>query len=1258
MKPTRNDICPCGSGKKFKKCCIDKPEHLRNWPKMEPQTKTDLADIFTKNDSIDLLKSIAALGIVPENHGKNIRIELLTLRALKGFNSSSTKVSTSDLIQFINREYSTHHLEDPPVNMFTDLVTFHGGDYLILPGITETGSFILSNLLTAIFQWPSSNIPKEFRANCHHCTLLVLNISNAIATAMGYSRYQQGSASKEEIEFPPGERYKQARSALEFSNKEMKELLESYGVASEALEEFIFDPKAIDFDEASIQDSPLMERPIIKTPAGYLVVSPSMLSLVLTNFIWSQAIQLSCLEEVETAYKEVVWNNVMFHMKNMGFKPLSTSDTISGILGDFENLFRFDTDKIAYVKMVTSSRLKGSSVKTPKPSEEILAKIIETPAFKDHRFLDITLICETGNDSAHSVMRNKHAKILAMRVSEFEVLGNFGKSDAIDIWNFVTAIEEQLVERPQMFFSVLDIYKIYKDNEDSFYISDNSKYNFIHAQPGYSAELIFKAKAKKDAHSIVIKDRDRLGRLPVVRKDKYAPIYCQPNDLMRSELRFAVEGFYQPVWVTPAFDLSDAHGEFRHMLFELNDAVAYWIWQIKDGVKETLAPLGNKPLLISYKLIPVGKFKEIDVDFTRDPNLTEKFKWFVSNDTIVLDIPSEIIPYLYGSENEGERALVKSLLLALNDMLKANGVEVMTDEKINAILETSAPLGMKKKFFILYSNDNLLLDQRNLVKERRIRDYNVNKVLNSIVPGLGKNAPPIGELNSKSEKEKLTRDVVVRSLLPMLKKAIAQYDCEQLLARLIELNETLIQQRELYRVNTPSRIACFVSVDQHAIDLKEMLSKVNRTTLALRCLMEHVAAEQTRGANIISMTAIDELIALMDQIIHWGSIGDQVKFDLFDIKMSILSSGRVGTDKVGINEVLDAYHQTKIVEDIQNAIDSYDGVFAQRTEHGGGEIPEFLDKAFFDDFNISFSRICDLIEALAVIGFEGSTSYAKSSLANLRVRVNEIITPFDQNEFDAGVDFLTLRKRKNVEDIPLGFDGIDISPWRFNRRLSILRKPVIIIESSAEPGSSQLYWGPRQILQTRMYIGEQCMSGRLRVPEGGRVIKALGKLAQVKGEALVQRVMKSVKRDSIEVYTEVWIGPKEFFYDKDDLGDVDVLIIDKEANVIHSLECKSIEPSRNIKEMVEEVSKLMGSDSEKGLIQKHVDRHVWLENNKSLLSKKYGIDLSGFEIKSYFVTAEGMLTPFLKKHKLPLPFVSRYELEKIGLEALRKTPKK
>jgi hypothetical protein len=30
LKPGRNEMCPCGSGKKFKKCCIDKKDRQYN----------------------------------------------------------------------------------------------------------------------------------------------------------------------------------------------------------------------------------------------------------------------------------------------------------------------------------------------------------------------------------------------------------------------------------------------------------------------------------------------------------------------------------------------------------------------------------------------------------------------------------------------------------------------------------------------------------------------------------------------------------------------------------------------------------------------------------------------------------------------------------------------------------------------------------------------------------------------------------------------------------------------------------------------------------------------------------------------------------------------------------------------------------------------------------------------------------------------------------------------------------------------------
>lgn len=1086
--------------------------------------------------------------------------------------------------------------------------------------------------------------------NCNHGIRFILGLSDSIASSMGYTRYMKGDPNEELIEIPSDGMFDNARSAVEFSKEQMQAFLKERGIAEQVISRFTLDRTKIDFNALSIEDSPVMERPIIETPTGFLVISPTALSIALTNFIWDQAEAFGCTKDLEDAYNSVVWNDTQLQLKNMGYDVIDVNG-VTPSLSRWENLYRFDTDKIALIRLICPSRVAGANEKRLS-SEAIILKVKEHPDFKDQQFIDISLISGTGQMVMHAININAHAKVLPIELYEFNVVGDLNLADAIDIWNFATAIEEQAPEGTLNNFSFLDTFKLYKEKDDSFYISDKSKSNFIYVQPGYAAEYIFNAKQRRDVHSININEEGRLRRIPVVRKDKYLPIYYNPNDLMRNILRFAVEGFHQSMWVMPNFSLADFHGEFRMTLLEINNTIAFWLSQVCDDVKEYLRPLGDEPISVRFDLEPKAKFQSFDHDFTRVPKLIEKFKWSTSKSEIIVQIPGELIAYFYGSDNEGERVLVKSLILAFNDLLVANGLTAIPADQIDVIVDKGAPLGMKKKFLMLDSSDNLLLDQRNLIEERRIREYNVNVVLNSIVPGLGDKAPMEGEITTKDAKQKLTRAIVGSSLLPSLKKAISQYDCEELLTYLIELNEALIERREFYNVNTPSRIACYVSIEQHGVDWLKTSSEINRTTLSLRCLMEHVTAEQARGTKKLSMTGVDELVAIMDQIIAWGSVGDEVTYDLFNTSMAILPSGRVGTGKDHVKEVLEPFHESKIQEDIQDAIDSYDSVFAQRNQRDGKDVPEFVDKAFIADYGISFTRLCELMGALSLAGFESARSHLKIPMSNLHDEINKEQNPFSEKEFKAGLNFLTLTKRGKVDEAPKGFDNFDISPWRFNRRLSILRRPFMVIENLSDPNNPWIYCGPRQVLHTRIYIAEQIQSGRLKVPEGGSVVKALGKLAQHKGDALVQRVLKSVKTDELDIHTEVWIGPKEVLYDPKDLGDVDVLIIDKKTKTVYSLECKSIEPSRNVKEMVEEVSKLMGSDSEKGLIQRHVDRDTWLKNNKALLGKKFGIDLTDFEIKSFFVTAEGMLTPFLEKQSLPLPFVTRYDLKKFGLSAL------
>lgn len=1228
-----------------------------------PSRKTKDDSFFIKYNTVSLLQSFAGLSLLPENHGKNERMEELARISILNYNSSDEIPNAQALLKFLNAEYSSHHLEDPQINLFTDLISFYGGDYLLFPGITENGIFVLNNLLSAIFHWPDSGIPKQFVTNCNHTVSFMLAISNIIATRLGYTRYQEGCEEKKKIVVPNDAILHNLKAAVTFTIAEVEDLCKEYSIAFEAVNEFLIDINSPIMVSSRTEENPLIYKPILKINQQFVVVSPATLSLAITDYIWTTSEMAGCTHEVNEAYHNFLWNNLQMQLGQMGFKQI---DLKGIVLNEREKLYRFDDDKIAYIQYLhdngTNYKIKNKTGKDTfgkrdnegSHKKEIISKILGIPELAGYEILDFIIISPIGREFMYAITKTENVRTIAVPIFELDVLWNLKETKALDLWKFAIAREQQIPDVIVLSFSFLDQYKIFKDHDDSFYFSDEKKYNLIHVQSDYSGNLIKAAKHKTDKHSALKKINGHLANVQVERKDEYAPIYIDLMGLLSSELDFLVEDFKQAIWISPKSDMNDFNGEIRNIFWQLNDAIAYWLWQIQDDIAEDLAPLGSRPLTITFDLNPLMKFQNIERDFTREPHLLDKFQTEVTEDSLNIIIPAEIIPYLYGSDNEGERALVKHLLLGINKLLELNKQVLISEEIIQQIIESKAPLGMKKKFFILDTSDNLLLDPKNLEGHRYVQPYDTSIVLNSIVPALGSLCPPVGEIATQKERDDLCFKIVQNALFPILKSKIGQYNSTELLKRFISLNESLIRKREELRVHTPTRIACFVSVEQHQIDLQSNLSDVNRTAIALRCLIEHVAAEPSKGTKIISVAAIDELVATMDQIISWGSLSDQIHFNLFDVKMGILPSGRIGTDKTQIREVFDPYYQSKTKENVSDAISTFEQVFPQNENYITKDIPKNLDEAFLTDYGISFTRICQFIDGLGNIGFLQSTPYACLPLVNLRNEVNKYVDDFDETEFTNGINYLALFNRGKIEQLPKGYEFIDIMPWRFNRMLSYLRKPIIIVDAEVPGGSKNVYWGVRQILTSRIYLNDQCRSDRLRVFKNSEVKKVLGKFAQERGDNLVIKIMDSINPTDLMIDRDVYIGPQYSLKNDIDIGDVDILIIDIQNKILFSLECKSMSPSRNIKEMIEEVEKLFGSKSEMGWIDKHLRRHDWLEANRGQIIIKYGIDISDFKIKSIFITNEDMLTPYLRMQNLPIPFNTSYEIEKQGYSCLFK----
>jgi SEC-C motif len=1254
----RNDPCPCGSGKKYKMCCLPKGiTFIKNMPNKK--------SFFDQFDKVDLLKSFAGLQVHPQNHGKNVRLELLVQEVFKSPASYGKKIVYSNGIKnYLNKYYSSHHLEDNPVNLFTESITFDGGDYIIFPGITEGTSFVLSNLLNAIFYFPNSKVPKDFKYLIHKASLFLLSISNTIAKHLGYSRNIKEEIIKDQIELPPNADLEPLKRSILFSQDDIDSIRKKFSIPEEVVSQFLANEE--DIANSNGDENPLINKPLVLMRGDYLVLSPTTISFALTSFIWEMAEIVDCMKEVNDVYHDVVWQNTRANLNICGFRATKPKDfPEQEELAIKEALFQIDDDKLAYVVYQYDDGSGYSenpymsinmeiTDKIEARKQKIIDYLLAKKELQGFSIFNLNIYSGIGRDMSILSGDLNNAVTLGIPTNELDIIVKTGERDRLGLWNFALINQRGVFDGIN--FSTLDRYAIYKDHQDSLYISDESRPTKLFVTPGYSAELIKKAILELDAHSA---RKIRAGKevwVPVWKRDNYAPIYLTPGNL--DQMENYVAGFPQAIWVEPEVDMNTVPSNAIRMYKEMNDAIAYWLWQVCDNLTPLLNEMDDLPITFLFDFEEPEKFADIKLKNKKDPNLFDKFKSTVNNNQISISIPSELVDYLYSSDNEGERILLKFLLVNINELLNQRGfIKILSEEEITEIIEEKAPLGQKKKVFILDSNKDLRLDPRNLKKPRYLKDYNTGVILDSLVPGLGKKCPPIGSLEKKEDKEKLTKNLVMSVLLPKLKQSASDYNSTELLRRLIGMYESLVQKRENLKFLTPTRIACFTGVEQHTHDINKQLIKLERSTLAIRCLIEHVASEQFVGAKKMSQGAIDELVAIMDQAISWGMLGDQIHYGLFDIEMSILSSRRVGTVKDLSKAYFDPYRLSRSKETVTDAVGNFDSLFkSTEDEKGDSKITESLDNAFKEQYGVSVTDVIEFCHLLTGIGLNTPTKkpFAEYKKSELKEKINSLFKEeMLDDKLEALLSYSSLENRTNVENVPTGFDRNDISPWRYNRGLSLTRKPLIKIENSENSDDPTYLWGARHVMDAGMYLLNLIFSGKLRTGEGTKLDSVIGKFANNKGKAFREAVSSTCsKLENIVLDAEVEINKKSDLYSEDNLGDVDVLLINEGQKTIYSLECKNMVAGKNVKEMIGEVGKLLGSDSSKGWIEKHQRRHDWLLANTDKLEAKYGLDFSDYQVKSIFITPESLSSSFIKENDLKMPFITYYELEKEGLNVL------
>jgi hypothetical protein len=186
----------------------------------------------------------------------------------------------------------------------------------------------------------------------------------------------------------------------------------------------------------------------------------------------------------------------------------------------------------------------------------------------------------------------------------------------------------------------------------------------------------------------------------------------------------------------------------------------------------------------------------------------------------------------------------------------------------------------------------------------------------------------------------------------------------------------------------------------------------------------------------------------------------------------------------------------------------------------------------------------------------------------------------------------------------------DVYPWRFNRSMSYLRKPLILRAAAA---GDVVVFGIRNVYLAGAYLTDLCIGGRLkaRTDTMKRHISDTQATAAEKFNDEVAALFD--KRDGLIVRVRIDKFGSQRLEEAlgRPLGDVDVLVADplRLRRRLLAIEVKDLAGARTPTEMANELATTFVTRGKRlSAVEKHLKRVVWLRSNRSAVLSAMGLD--------------------------------------------------
>ena len=1176
-----------------------------------------LADLIEGLAPGPTVAALAGLQTEPQFQANLVRTEW-AIRLVLALARGTRQPSRSDLHQLLNTALSkarVNLLEDPIEDFFVEPVPTTEGDFLLLSGTWEQAAFYTETLISAFKRLPDA----EPKRDALHWASTLLRLSDVLVRRAQLERRAIGGGDpKGRIKLPSSARLKTLAARVMFSWEE----LEQIGLIPPDFYPFTLPMKLAESLLGGLPGNTVLDfRPLICVPEGILVASPTNLTTAARALLIDTAVQGGMAEALQRrlldTQAEAIWDSTFAKLE--GFPVRRVGRYLARCYGREVSSGRF----VNYIQVMDNfdgwpDSAFGDVTDQPEVSELICGatRAAQAAFEKQGPFTEGLTVCFLGGWGRGRTLALLEDDTLTKW--EFLLLSS-GDASAIarceggtvrDLWRLQkqrTLVEQQGFQLVEV-NGLLNLFHWWRLTDHALVppgwtdavppamITMGTDHLLEARREGLEA-LDRRALAHADGTHRIVTRLDPEGYLGGL-----MPIYGSLADVRRGELVGAVLSEPLIFWLHLDSPRDDPRS---YDTYETWKAAFHWLqltlapfWQRFVGgatakpVAATLSiewpeALQDRPLADDAIAATVEISQEVE---TQRPRLTLKPDWQRA---------------LRRPDNVAEVELATALL---NIASKELGIDIEKIELRAFVVEVAGSPDVRWRHTFMASHAIDVLKYHGLLARLRPVPMSAGALLKCGMAFLTHDRADGPKIQGKAAcREFLYRQL--KALTDQLRERVGIFDKQSFIVQALTAHQAA--QGELRSWEFTARANRAIHGTEE--DYRGSLERVNEANGVVRsaAMLTEVASAEAKSEVGQELGDMDfaELQALALLIIQLGDVVPALMGDWIEPEIVISPTGDVLTDHRFTEQTLQKSAERRHEVERERHSDDYDALFAKPKEPKG--LPAEFRDAIAAEYLADSEVVLDLPFAAARLA-------ANRKAGVFVVPRDELISAIEAFDAMKGqrvaplIDRLTMPARTSLDDLPPGYAASDFDLTRFDRRPSLIARPIIPLSPGPNP---KLVVAPAVIERALYHNLGGALTGALQ--NAFWSTEQMRFFSSVSGTKIGLEFNETVAEQIRALGLRAWPSAKPAWAlnckatpEIEKLGDIDVLAVTEDGTRVWVIEAKDLKLCRTMGEIARRLSDYRGRLDEKGRPDKmlrHLLRVTYLREHAAELVGRLGL---------------------------------------------------